>query len=66
MNTFFDDVQFFFLSFFSATTEGSGQLEGCKLARLTYWGVSKLAEQCGARLVPRSQEPYSHTQRLRV
>ena len=25
MNTFFDDVQFFFLSLFSATTEGSGQ-----------------------------------------
>ena len=24
MNTFFDDVQFFFLSLFSATTEGSG------------------------------------------
>ena len=31
MNTFFDDVQFFFLSLFSATTEGSGKdvfLEG--------------------------------------
>ena len=41
MNTFFDDVQFFFLSLFSATTEGSGTLYFNDTELFVLWCMSE-------------------------